>query len=590
MGATSDNFLALSYTFETDIEGNTLTNYTYYNIASDYVNPFGGETAHFQIVKTVYGTGDEILNITPSTPLPVQPSLAWTRYDYLANSGYYSLATTIVGYTGDAVRVEGSCGGEPVYVSITNDLNLTAGDTLPIRNLSAIDVSSGDTGGDWVGVRGISGAYPVGVTFAGNLPVTITSLADSGVYGVEGATAIGVTFGEVSIRGLSADTDSVTVKGGGTGEAVYVGVYGYEGGETASIIHAENNALNVNVKDVPGITVSASDLDIRDLSYTSDSITVHGFGPEDEFSRATVPTYINAIDANESLYAIGGSTGSGWCGAALNVFLVNQGITFEVVANATFDANVSVQGSVDNPLPIYGSTYATSGLWVTGSTNGDPVVVQGSSGGYLPVEVKGVDERHQQTTNDLQQLKTNTEYLVALKKAIYSDTVGEGALAYPHDQSLYALMRNIVGNGIQEIQDTITESDSQKTIAVSVIESKRQSSFISRTGFVGAVSTNLSSYNSGNGFTCETGVKIKVSNVATGTNSSQNEHICIISEADAAIFGNTNTTASFMMYHGDEMHFDVDNINRIRVFYPPLSAESAPFNTGSGVTFSFYAS
>ena len=66
--------------------------------------------------------------------------------------------------------------------------------------------------------------------------------------------------------------------------------------------------------------------------------------------------------------------------------------------------------------------------------------------------------------------------------------------------------------------------------------------------------------------------------------------MCIISEADAAIYGSTAGTASYTMYHGDEMFFEVDNINKIKVFYPPYSVGFAPHNTGTGITFSFYAS
>jgi hypothetical protein len=171
--------------------------------------------------------------------------------------------------------------------------------------------------------------------------------------------------------------------------------------------------------------------------------------------------------------------------------------------------------------------------------------------------------------------------LVALKKAIYSDTVGEGALAYPHEQSLYALMRNIVGNGIQEIQDTITQSDSQKTIAVSVIESKRQSSFISGTPFVGFASTNLSAFNNGSGFTCDAGVRIKVLRSPAASST----EVLAVANSDT-----TNTAVSYMMYRGDEMFFEVDNINKLYVYYPTLNLGTAPSNNGSGITFSFYAS
>jgi hypothetical protein len=593
MGATTDNFLALSYTEELNPElgdGSTFKVYTYYNIASDFVNPFGGETAHFQIVKTVYGTGDQIVNITPQTPLPVQPFGSWTRYDWLANSGYFSLATTIVGYTGDPFRVVGVSGGEPVYVSITNDLKITAGDTLPIRNLSAVDASSGETSGDWVGVRGIVGGYPVGITFSGDLPVAITSLGNVGIFGVSGATAIGVTFGQVNVRGLSADTDSITVRGGGTGDTVYAGIYGYEGGQTAAPIYAENNALDVNIKQSVGVTVSASSLDIRDLEYTQDSVLVYGTGNPDQFSNATFPTYINAIDSNETLFPIGGSTGAGWCGAALNVFLVNQGITFEINSSITFDTEMRVGAPQDDPMPVHGTTYATTGVWVTGSTMGGPVIVQGFNNGLLPVDVVGFNQLLPIIGTGLQSLIDTTSYIISLKRALYSASVAEGAFASPPDQSLYGLISGPINDGVKDVRNTVISSPTQSSIGVTVVASKRQPSFMSRTGFAGAVSTNLSAYNGGNGFTCESGVKIKVSRIATGANSSQNEHMCIISEADAAVFGNTNTASAYMMYHGDEMCFEVDNINKIRVFYPALSLESAPFNTGSGVTFSFYAS
>jgi len=61
MGATSDNY-------------EIVTGGTTYTIASDYVNPFGGGTAHFQIVKAVYGTGDSVTNISSDTPLPYSRS------------------------------------------------------------------------------------------------------------------------------------------------------------------------------------------------------------------------------------------------------------------------------------------------------------------------------------------------------------------------------------------------------------------------------------------------------------------------------------------------------------------------------------
>jgi hypothetical protein len=586
MGATSDNY---------EIVTGGIT----YTIASDYVNPFGGETAHFQIVKTVYGTDDSVTNITTDTPLPVQPFGAWSRYEYLATSGYYGLATTIVGFTGNAVAVEGIIGGQGVGVTGTVSVVATDLDTRPLRGgtVGSGTVSATD---DYLNIEGICGGYPIGITTSDSIPVTFPSSSTLAVYGVSGATALGVTFGTVDVRGLTAASDTVTVYGGGTASTVSVGLFGFTGA-TASPIYADGNALNVNIKTSAGLTVSAADLDIRDLDDATDSVTVVGEGAADQAGFATVPTYINGKDANGNLIQIGGITGAGWSAGALNVYLVNNGITFSVNANATFSAQVGVTATPDSALPIQGSTYAASGVWVVGSTGGGPVVVQGNSGGFLPVEVSQFPELYNllnaNVTNldkNLSNTKSNTDFLVAVKKALFASNISVSSNDYPDEFSIYNQVKTNVGDRLAAIENTIVPNgqahSTQNSLSVNVTKVKRVSSFMSRTGFVGNTPLNLTSYNSSQGFTCEMGVRIKVSRVPSGTNSSQNEIMCVISEADAAIYGASSVAASYVMYHGDEMFFEVDNIDKIKVFYPALSASNAPSNTSSGLTFSFYAS
>jgi hypothetical protein len=149
-----------------------------------------------------------------------------------------------------------------------------------------------------------------------------------------------------------------------------------------------------------------------------------------------------------------------------------------------------------------------------------------------------------------------------------------------------------VGDRLGAIEDTIVPANEihtdQNSLAVNVTKVKRVSSFMSRTGFVGNTPVNLTSFNQSQGYTCEMGVRIKVSRIPTGLNASQNEIMCVISEADAA--SGTNFDKSYVMYHGDEMFFEVDNIDKIKVFYPALSSNNAPNNTGNGLVFSFYAS
>ena len=570
MGATSDTY-------------NIVTSGITYTIASDYVN-----SAHHQLVKIVYGTGDNVTNINSDTPLPVGLCGSWERYDYNIGA-YYALRTAIVGQAGSPLEITGVSGATLVGVTFTT-INIAATD-LDIRTLYGGTVGSGATGdSDYIAIQGLSGAYPVGITVSGSLPVSVASSINTGVYGVSGATALGVTFGTVVIRGLTAASDTITVYGGGTASTVSVGLFGFTGASAAAL-HSENNALNVNIKSgvgLDGVTVTASNLDIRDLSYLADTVTVVGQGANDNAAtpRATVPTYVTALAPNNNLIQIGGVTGAGWCAGALNVSLVNSGITFTVSASVTLGSTFGITASDIGALPIRGTTYASVGVWVTGSTSGDPVTVKGFSGGLLPIELPNFTSQTTNINNSIADLKNDTAFLIAVKKALFSDAVSVGASDYPDQYSIYKLIQNAVTTQLTSLANTVSNG----SVSVAIDSYPTQPSFISRTGNIGYTAKNLTEYNSAAGFTCATGVRIKVSRIATGTNASQNELMCVISEADAAIYGSTAGTASFTMYHGDELFIEVDNINKLKVFYPAYSTGFAPHNTGTGITFSFYAS
>jgi hypothetical protein len=573
MAATSDNYTIV-------------TSGTTYTIASDYVKPSGaGETAHHQIVKVAYGANDTVNYVSNSAPLPVGLCGSWTRYDYLSSSGYYSLATSLVGI-GVTLAIAGIANATAVGITV-GTINVS-GTSFSIRNLYGGTTSGTTTGTDYVGVQGIVSGYPVGITTSSSLPVTVSSFSNLGVFGVSGATAVGVTFGTVSIRGLTSNSDSVTVYGAGVNSTVPTALYGFAGSTSAiSEIYATNNAMNVYVSSIPGITLIATDLDIRNLDYTIDTIKIIGDGATDNKSKATVPVYQNAaVGPAGTLTQVGGVTGAGWCAAALNVYMVNSGITFTVSASATFSSIVGVTAQYSASLPVQGSNQAAYGVWVTGSTSGDPVTVKGYSGGYLPVEVKDFTTQTGTISTSIGQVKTNTDFLIAAKQALYDSSVSVGAFDAPQSLSLHTLIKNAVNTQLQSLAGTVANG----AVTVAIDSYPTQPSFMSRTNTVGYTANNLIVYNSSAGFTCATGVRIKVSRIATGTNASQNEFMCVISEADAALYGSTTVTASYTMYHGDEMFFEVDNINKIKVFYPPYSAGLAPHNTGTGITFSFYAS
>lgn len=579
MGATSDNY---------DIVTSGVT----YTIASTFVND-----AHHQRVQIGYGATGSFSEITTSAGLPVE--LVGTtlsinivgpisRYDYLSETGYSSLATSIVGYNGLPLFVAGVSGGTAIAVTF-GTVVVTATD-LDIRTLNGGTVGDGSvTGADYVKIEGICGGYPVGITVSSTIPVSVSSFSNLGVFGVSGATAIGVTFGTVNIRGLTSASDTVTVYGGGTASTVSVGLFGFTGA-TAAPLYAENNALNVNIKTSTGVTVSASDLDIRDLSYTTDTVTVVGEGASDALGLSTVPTYIAAQLPSGSLSRVGGVTGAGWSGSALNVNMVNSGITFSVVANATFSAEVGVTASAAGALPIQGSVFASSGLWVTGSTSGDPITVRGASNGLLPVEVSNLN-----TINaTIGQVKTNTDFMAAVKKALYAENVSVGAFDFSDKYSLYTLVKDSVGIPLEGIQRTIVANGfaptTQDSLSVTVVGNKPKASFTAKTGFIGFTPRNLTHFNAGAGFTCNAGVRIKTTRIASGVSAASNQFMCVMSAADAALYGQTAGTSSYILYHGEEMFFEVDNINKIQVFYPAFSTSFAPNNTSAGMTFSFYAS
>jgi hypothetical protein len=397
-----------------------------------------------------------------------------------------------------------------------------------------------------------------------------------------------VTFSTVSIRGLTSNSDSVTVYGVGVNSTVPTSLYGFAGSTSAiSAIYATNNALNVNVSSITGVTVSATDLDIRNLDYTIDTIKIIGDGANDNKSKATVPVYQNAaVGPAGTLTQVGGVTGAGWCAAALNVYMVNSGITFTVSASATFSSIVGVTAQYSASLPVQGSNQAAYGVWVTGSTSGDPVTVKGNSGGYLPVEVKDFTTQTSTISTSIGQVKTNTDFLIAAKQALYDSSVSVGAFDAPQSLSLHTLIKNAVNTQLQSLASTVANG----AVTVAIDAYPTQPSFMARTNTVGYSAQNLKAYNSNAGFTCATGVRIKISRIATGTNASQNEFMCVGSVADASEHGSTAGTYSYVMYHGDEMFFEVENIDKINVFYPPYSAGFAPHNTGTGITFSFYAS
>jgi hypothetical protein len=529
-------------------------------------------------------TGATAVYVQASAPLPVGLCGSWGRYEFLAPSAIYSLATTIVGTTGTSLTVVGVSGGVAVGITV-GTLTVSATD-LDIRNLYGGTTLGSTAGIDYVGIQGIASGYPVGITVSAPLPVTVSSFSNLGIFGVTGATAVYVQASDFSIRGITAATDNITVYGTGVESTVPTSLYAFAG-STAAIeaVYSTNNALNVNVSTITGVTVSATDLDIRDLNYTTDTVTIVGQGAADSLSFSTVPTYMNAaVSSTGTLTQVSGTTGAGWCGAAVNMYLVNSGFSFN--AYATFSAQIGITAPSYAPIPVTGTTSAEYGLWVAGDTANGPVIVKGYSGGFMPIELANLDTPTSTVNATISQVKTNTDFLIAAKKALYDPTVSVGAFDFTDSLSIYSLVKNAVNTQLQTLANTVSSG----SVSVAIDSNATQPLFMARTNVAGYVAKNLTEYNSNAGFTCATGVRIKVSRIATGANSSQNEFMCVGSVTDASTYGFTAGAYSYVMYHGDELFLEVDNIDMINVFYPPYSVGFAPHNTGTGITFSFYAS
>jgi hypothetical protein len=255
---------------------------------------------------------------------------------------------------------------------------------------------------------------------------------------------------------------------------------------------------------------------------------------------------------------------------------------------------VGITAPATGAIPVQGSDYAAKPVWIAGSTSGGAVSVVGNSGGFLPVTVNNLDSGFLSVNTTASNIKNNTDFMAAVKKALYSDAQSVGAFDFADKYSIYTLVRDNIGANIEALKDAVvlngTAYSSQDSLAVTVVAQKQQASFMARTASATNSAQNLTAFNSGAGYTCANGVRIKTSRIATGANASQNEIMCVMSEADAALYGASAGTASYVLYHGDEMFFEVDNINKIKVFYPAYSAAFAPHNTGAGMTFSFYAS
>lgn len=596
MGIDSNNFVYLNgsdgYTFSS----------TYFN------------GSHYPNIHLVLNGTTQSIGIT--NPIPAGLCGQWGTYNQTSNQGLASLRTIICGITGGVpMPIHGISGATAVDIRIMKGAGGVTADLL-------VDIVGGRTGEtgiktryltsgvnigeanslstlDSVRIQGVVGGGSVGVHVGTGytFPVNIigsdgNTSGNIGIFGISGATAVGITANNFNIRGITSTTDSIKVVGGNINGSVSTAIYGFTGG-TLEPVYSTGNAIWANIKNglSLGAVVTATDLDIRNLEYTLDSVEVRGQGADNNDNHSTVPTNISIKGANNDFIIVGGVTGASWSGAAMNVnFVGAAGLTFELCASATFGAEIGITQSQSRPVPVHGSTFATSAIWVAGGTSGEAVVIVGNCGGFLPVVLESstlltaatFNTKTDTTNSTLDAIKLGTDHAFGIKSALYDPSNSNAS-----GESLFTLVKNSITVPVDVLKSTVITTQGPPSISVSVSHTRQQSMFTASTGFAGYTAKSLDEFITGaTGLTCENGVTIKASRVGP----SANEFISIISDADfTAAAGNTGArnASSFPLYHGEEILVKVDNINKISIFYSSLDTSFAPNNTGSGMTFSF---
>ena len=319
------------------------------------------------------------------------------------------LPVQINGNTGSAVGISGEVSGTGSFEIENYYIRGASGNTLVYLAVA------GDTLGGLVGVsgtvQGISGGYPVTVT--GDISVTnnvaIVGVTGSSMYQEFGGTGywpVVVTGG----RKLNSSTDSVTVSG----------TVGVTGG--------------------------------RYLAAGTDSIAVLG-----------------ADLGDQVLTRIYGSAGEtlGVSGDALNVNLVNAGVTFTLNVAAT----IGVTNSTEPPLRVQGYTGGT----------GTPLTIRGENDGAVEVAA----------TSPLNVTVTNSELTIddtdILVKLGTTGDIYNRLSDIRTNTSSISTIRTDLQNGSATVKiSQITRSNSMvvgsKTVAVADGASQMTSSFILKSG------------------------------------------------------------------------------------------------------------
>ena len=465
----------------------------------------------------------------------------------------------------DLVEVVGGSGDGPVFIRATGGLghkNLPVHNTIP-SIIYGITGAGGASGGESAGAVGITGAdmlhvgigHPVAIDASKTNP--LRTQATGGLSAGSGNNArlpLTVTVPSL-LLGLSAGSDTQGAPVGMSADAIKV--YDLHG----------RSAGRDTVSVFGGVDVS------------------HGEGDAGgTYNIPWVPTLLMGCSGASA-------AGVGMSGDAINVNMVNAGITVDV----TIGTSIEVSNDSGGPLYIAGASGASGAegllpVTVAGNYQGTPVFVQGTGGmvavevqgssgsardiGVIPVGVSSGNNWSMASDANLDSLgltldKTFKMFIAALGGDSNSDDLGANQFASKAQMDAMSpnadASTNRIANAadmsaakgfLETIAGSVTSEPGQdvengKQLQVDIIDVLQPSGFTSgQQALVNGSATQIQTIaNAAQGFTLESGIKLK--------GHQDNTNFVYVGASDV------NSERGFPLGPSEEIFLEIDNLSKL---------------------------
>ena len=380
------------------------------SVATDYNS---STESHYQLFKQTFGKDGDFVAVgdgadAGSRPLPTKlfqdngtalsaetlaAGLSVLNVNLRGTSGSGNIPVDINAQTLGVIRVEGKTGGTPMGV---------CGDNFQIRTLFGATAGytgnyvNGEANNDSVGVQGISGGHPIGITTADG-PFDIRTLTSTDQITVAGGTLDAIISAGITINaGGSLDILSASgVTGFGTGTApaladapgmtkgLPVLLYGSSGG-TAAAIGMSGDALKVALQQTLTAqgTFSATVNNPKAAGFSQGAHTGNTYSPRLVDADVTG----NTLGFPALLYGSSGGTAVGLQVSGGALVTVMSGALQASISSVSVDVPKAMgytAGPAGSVAGTFGNTAGTLQLSdpdVTGNTMATPVLMYGASG------------------------------------------------------------------------------------------------------------------------------------------------------------------------------------------------------------------